>query len=100
MIQERLTRFEIKHPVKALDYGDLDYVGNIKIGTPSSQFTAVLDTGSAIIWVPGVGCENSFMSQEDRDGMLGLCLAVDEGDVMPPLINAINQGETITLRRL
>jgi hypothetical protein len=142
------------------DYEDLEYVGNMTIGTPPQMFSVILDTGSANLWIPDIKCktcekakknlydssksstyqangqawevqygdgsdasgilgvdtvaigdpsnslsipkttfgqatkENSIMVEDPSfDGILGLAftsLAVD--NVIPPVINAINQG--------
>jgi hypothetical protein len=38
------------------DYYDLDYVGNITIGTPEQRFQIILDTGSSNLWIPDSSC--------------------------------------------
>ncbi|CAJ0582858.1 unnamed protein product, partial [Mesorhabditis spiculigera] len=55
-------------PQNVLDYDDLEYVGNITIGTPSQGFIVVLDTGSSNLWVPAKNCDSSCKGKNLFDG--------------------------------
>jgi len=50
------------------DWYDSMWIGNVSLGTPPQQFTILLDTGSANLWVPDVSCakKHSKCKQQNR----------------------------------
>ena len=39
------------------DWDDMEYVGNITVGTPGQTFSVILDTGSSNLWIPDSTCK-------------------------------------------
>ncbi len=45
-----------KHTVGLTDEYNMQYFGSFQIGAKQQDFTAILDTGSSNIWIPGADC--------------------------------------------
>jgi len=53
-------------PQTVEDFDDLEYLGNITIGTPGQPFLVVLDTGSSNLWVPAAACKTGGCANKDK----------------------------------
>jgi hypothetical protein len=53
-------------PQTVEDFDDLEYLGNITIGTPGQPFLIILDTGSSNLWVPAPTCKANGCSAKNH----------------------------------
>ena len=48
------------------NHNNSQYYGHFQLGTPGQDFSAVFDTGSARLWVPGAECKDEVCQQHHQ----------------------------------
>merc|ERR1719287_62239 len=61
--EQRINRFngvvaESGKPLPLTNVDDMEYFGQVEIGSPPQKFQGIYDTGSSNLWVPGKACTN------------------------------------------
>ena len=54
-----------------VNHNNLQYFGNVSIGSPGQNFQVIYDTGSSMLWVPGAACstcKNTALIDSKFDG--------------------------------
>jgi hypothetical protein len=54
------------HEEALQDRGNMQYFGNVQIGTPAKTFKVVFDTGSFVLWVPDTLCKGVSCQEHSR----------------------------------
>ncbi|EYB95179.1 hypothetical protein Y032_0163g3506 [Ancylostoma ceylanicum] len=45
-----------KYEYDVIGYSDIEYIGEVTIGTPEQRFLVLIDTGTTYLWVPDKSC--------------------------------------------
>lgn len=74
------------HEDALADRGNMQYFGNIQMGTPAQTFKVVFDTGSFILWVPDSVCKGYACQHHHQfavhDSKSGEILGIKKGGVV------------------
>jgi len=85
LLQDAVGQDEPLHEQPLRNHGNMQYFGNVQIGTPEKSFKVVFDTGSFVLWVPDSLCKGTSCQEHSRfevhDSSSGELLGVKNGMV-------------------
>ncbi|KAI6219840.1 Peptidase A1 domain-containing protein [Aphelenchoides fujianensis] len=89
----RLNTQTAKQPLR--DLTDAEYFGTISLGTPPQEFSVIMDTGSANLWVPDVKCSKQPFVCKRYNKDESLCKNFGHKMCCPFQPNHFEIGETV-----
>jgi len=63
---EAKKKATLVHESALENHGNMQYYGEVSLGTPSKKFKVVFDTGSFIFWVPDAACPDLACKKHDQ----------------------------------
>jgi len=90
------------HEDALADRGNMQYYGQIRIGTPAKTFKVVFDTGSFVLWVPDTTCKGEACQEHKRfsvhDSKTGQVLGITKTGKVPMAYIKYGTGSMLGVR--